>query len=88
MLHFFREQIMQRKCVTCGKYDECENMIRITKTANGEVFVNGSSKIFGRSAYLCYNRTCVEGAFKKNRLQRILKAQISEDLKGKITNEL
>lgn len=79
---------MQRKCVACGKYDERENMIRITRTADGKVVVNGNSKIFGRSAYICYNKACVEGAFKKNRLQRVLKAQISEDLKGKITDEL
>lgn len=79
---------MQRKCVACGNYYDRKNMIRITKTANGEIFVNGNSKIFGRSAYICYNETCVEGAFKKNRLQRILRTQIPEDLKGKITDEL
>ena len=79
---------MQRKCVACGKYDERENMIRITKTTDGEVVVNGNSKVFGRSAYICYNKACIENAFKKNRLQRVLKTQIQEDLKGKITNEL
>lgn len=79
---------MQRKCVACGKYDDRENMIRITRTAGGEVVVNGNSKVFGRSAYICYNKDCVNGAFKKNRVQKVLKAQISEDLKGKILNEL
>ena len=79
---------MQRKCIACGKYDDRENMIRITRTVNGDVFVNGNSKIFGRSAYICYNKTCIEDAFKKNRLQRVLKVQIPEDLKGKITDEL
>lgn len=79
---------MQRKCVACGKYDDRENMIRITKTADGQVFVNGNSKIFGRSAYICYNETCVNEALKKNRLQKVLKTQISEDLKGKLINEL
>lgn len=79
---------MQRKCIACGKYDERENMIRITKTTDGEVVVNGNSKVFGRSAYICYNKACIENAFKKNRLQRVLKTQIQEDLKGKITNEL
>jgi len=79
---------MQRKCIACGKYDDRENMIRITRTADGEVFLNGNSKIFGRSAYICYNKTCVEDSLKKNRLQRVLKAQIPNDLKGKIINEL
>lgn len=79
---------MQRKCIACGKYDDRKNMIRVTKTADNEVFVNGNSKIFGRSAYICYNKACVECALKKNRLQRVLKAQISEELKGKIIDEL
>ena len=79
---------MQRKCIGCGLLNDRENMIRITRTASGEVVVNGNSKIFGRSAYICYNKTCIEEAFKKNRLQKVLKAQISEDLKGKIIDEL
>jgi len=79
---------MQRKCVGCGLLNDRENMIRITKTSDGQVFVNGNSKIFGRSAYICYNTTCIDEALKKNRLQKVLKTQIPEDLKGQIINEL
>ena len=79
---------MQRKCAGCGELKDRKNMIRITRTADGKVFVNGNSKIYGRSAYICYNKDCVDSALKKNRIHKILKAQVSEDLKGKILDEL
>ena len=49
--------------------------------------INPDSKIFGRSAYLCYNKSCVELALKKNKIQKALKCSISEELKGKLINE-
>jgi len=72
---------MLRKCVGCGELKDTENLIKITKEHNsGEIFLNPDGKIFGRSAYLCYNKLCVENALKKNRLNRALKT--TKDLKG------
>ena len=71
----------QRKCVGCGELKPRENMIKLTKNhKDGKVVLNPDSKTFGRSAYLCYNRSCVEAALKKSKLNRVLKT--SEDLKG------
>lgn len=75
---------MQRKCVGCGEYFPREELIRITKTANGNIVVDGNSKIFGRSAYICYNKDCVEGALKKGRLQKVLRTSLDEDVIEKI----
>ena len=45
--------------------------MKITKNyLTGKVEINENSKIFGRSAYLCYNEKCIEMAFKKNRLNK------------------
>lgn len=78
-----------RKCVGCGQIKNRDELIKITKEHQANTLViNGNSTVFGRSAYLCYNMSCVESAFKKNKLQKILKAPISEELKGKIINEL
>ena len=55
-----------RKCAGCGKILNRNNMIKITKQKNAQsLVVNGNSKIFGRSVYLCYNNSCIEAAFKK-----------------------
>ncbi len=80
---------IKRKCVGCGIIKNREDMIKITKEhATDNLVVNGNSKVFGRSAYLCYNNTCIEQAFKKNKLQKILKTPVSQELKGQLTDEL
>ena len=63
-----------RKCVGCGELKPRNEMIKITKDfLTGELVLNPNSKTFGRSAYLCYNLSCIETAFKKNKINRILK---------------
>ncbi len=80
--------MFERKCVACGSYKKKDELIKLTKeNPHNDVVLNGNSEVFGRSAYLCYNISCIEGALKKNRLQRALKTNISEDLKGKLLNE-
>ena len=80
--------MVERKCVGCGKLKDRKDIIKITReNAHGNVIVNPDNKIFGRSVYLCYNNSCVENAFKKNKISKILKASVPEDLKGKLLNE-
>lgn len=78
-----------RKCVGCGIIKDRKDLIKITaQHPLKNIVINGGAKIFGRSAYLCYNNTCIENAFKKDRLKKVLKAAIPEELKGNLLNEL
>ncbi len=79
--------MVDRKCIACGIIKDRNNLIKITAQAEN-VVINGGSKIFGRSAYLCYNKTCIENAFKKNRLKKMLKVSVPNELKGKLLDEL
>ena len=63
----------QRKCVGCGELKPREDLIRVMKTDKKELIVNPNSKTFGRSAYLCYNQSCIELALKKSKLNKALK---------------
>ena len=74
-----------RKCVGCGVVKDRKNLIKITfnKQIN-KAIINTDTKIFGRSVYLCYNKSCIINAIKKNKLEKFLKAPISEELKGKL----
>ena len=79
----------KRKCTGCGELKDRHNMLKITVNhENGDIVVNPNSLTFGRSAYLCYNNSCIENAFKKDRLKKVLKSHVHEDLKGKILDEL
>ena len=72
-----------RKCVGCGEIKPRKNMIKITKeNLTGQLIVNPNSKTFGRSVYLCYNRSCIEQALKKKKINRALKTNADADLKG------
>lgn len=72
---------MLRKCVGCGKLIDTKELIKLTKNhLSGEIIINPDTMTFGRSAYLCYNQTCITNALKKNRLNRALKT--SQELKG------
>lgn len=70
----------QRKCVGCGEFKPKENLIKITKNHdNGQLVINPNSVTFGRSAYLCYNQSCIEAAFKKSRINKALKTGVALD---------
>ena len=73
-----------RKCVGCGEFKPRKEMIKITKEfQSGEVILNPDSKTFGRSAYLCYNQSCIEQALKKNKINKVLRTKNTcENLKG------
>ena len=80
--------MITRKCAGCGEIKNRDELIKITReNSHGDVVINRSNKIFGRSVYLCYNKSCIEAAFKKNKISKILKASVPEDLKGKLLNE-
>ena len=57
-------------------------LIKITRTNDGNVVIMPNSKIFGRSVYLCYNKNCIDNALKKDKLKRLLKYTGDADLKG------
>ena len=56
---------------------EKTDLIRIMKTYDtGEVIIMPTSKNFGRSSYLCYNKECLKVALKKKKIQRTLRKDI------------
>lgn len=76
------EKKVLRRCIGCFETKNREDLLKITREHNSnEIFINPNSKIFGRSVYLCYNKRCIESALKKNKLQKFLKASLTEDLK-------
>lgn len=81
--------MIERRCVSCWQVKDRGELIKITaNNANGDIIINPNSKIFGRSAYLCYNEACIEAAFKKNKLAKHLKSSIPNELKGQLLDEL
>ena len=77
----------ERRCAGCWQIKDKNDLIKITRTAQG-VVVKPNSFTFGRSAYLCYNDSCIESAFRKNKLSKVLKTSVPNELKGQLLDEL
>lgn len=77
----------ERRCAGCWQIKDRKDLIKITNSAQG-VIVNPNSLTFGRSVYLCYNNSCIESAFKKNKISKFLKASVPAELKGYLLDEL
>lgn len=80
---------IMRKCAGCGAIKDRRSMIKITKNhIDNSVVINPSSKIYGRSVYVCTQRECFKIAVKKNRFYKMLKTKINEDVLAKISDAL
>ena len=70
----------KRKCIACGEVKPRSELIKITKEyKSGDIVIMPDSKTFGRSVYLCYNEDCINTAFKKSKLNKILKSGVNID---------
>lgn len=79
------ERKFKRKCISCSEYKEKRDLIKITKTKDGEIIVNPSSLQHGRSVYICKKQECLDYAIKNKRFNKALKSTISEETLKQIT---
>ena len=71
---------IMRKCISCGELKRRGELIKVTKEHGSDnVVIAPSSNTFGRSVYLCYNQSCIDNAFRKNRINKALKTNTNID---------
>lgn len=68
-----------RKCQGCAKILDRENFIKITLN-EGKLHINPSSKVLGRSLYICPDIKCIKNVIKKKRLMTALKFKNFEEI--------
>lgn len=77
----------ERMCVVCRTASERTGLIRIMRDAQGNFFLEPAPKTFGRSAYICKKRECVDKCFKKKLLNKTFKQSIPEDVYARLYAE-
>lgn len=63
-------------------------MIRILKTADEGIIIDGTGKKNGRGAYICPDLECLDKAIKSKGIERSLKTTISSDIYDGLKEEL
>ena len=81
------KKVPLRQCVGCGEMKGKKEMMRILKTAEGEICLDITGKKNGRGAYLCKQRECLEKARKNKGLERSFKIRIPDEVYETLNKE-
>ena len=81
-------KIPQRKCVGCNTSKDKKELIRVVKSAEGEISVDMTGKKNGRGAYICHDENCLKMAIKAKRLENAFECQISEEIYERLLQEI
>jgi predicted RNA-binding protein YlxR (DUF448 family) len=77
-----------RMCVSCREMKEKTYLIKVVKSAGGEIVIDKTGKLPGRGAYVCKNPDCVLKSEKKHSFERTFKGQVPPLLYHSLRNEI
>ena len=69
--------VPERTCVACRAQQPKRALIRIVRSASGQVAIDPTGKASGRGAYLCPRRNCWQTGLRKDVLVRALKTVLA-----------
>jgi len=72
------KHVPQRTCVGCREVNAKRQLVRVVRTAGGQVEVDPTGKAAGRGAYLHERRTCWAHALERRSLDQALRMTITE----------
>ena len=81
-------KIPMRMCVGCREMREKRSLLRIVKSAEGEISFDPVGKKPGRGAYICRDRACLERAVRQKQLERALEQKIDEAVYARLMEEI
>ena len=82
------KKIPMRTCIGCNNAKPKKELIRIVKSADGEVSIDFTGKKNGRGAYVCRDISCLEMAIKTKRLSRAFEMPIENEVYEKLKIEI
>ena len=82
------KKIPLRQCVGCGEMKGKKDMMRVLRTAEGEICLDVTGKKNGRGAYLCRSMDCLMKANKTKGLERAFQCAIPNEIYLKLEKEL
>lgn len=73
-----QKKIPMRRCNGCNEQKPKNELIRIVKSPEGEIFLDLTGKKSGRGTYICNNAECLLKAKKSHRIDRTFEMTIPE----------
>lgn len=82
------KKIPVRRCVGCNESKPKKELVRIVRSAEGEISVDLTGKKSGRGAYLCPKAACLTKVQKAKRLERALDCAIPDEVYARLAQEI
>lgn len=82
------KKVPVRMCSGCGQHFPKKELVRVVRSAEGELSVDLTGRKPGRGAYLCPKVDCLKKARKARRLERSLDCQIPDEVYQKLEEEI
>ena len=83
-----QRKIPTRMCTGCGEHFPKKELVRVVRSAEGEISVDLTGKKAGRGAYICKKVDCLRKAQKTKRLERTFSCQIPEEVYHRLEEEI
>lgn len=82
------KKVPVRRCVGCGEGKPKKELVRIVRTAQGEVLFDPTGRKSGRGVYVCPCSACLAKAVKKKSLERALQVPIPPEVHQRLAAEV
>ena len=82
------KKIPLRMCSGCGQHLPKKELVRVVRSAQGELSVDLTGRKPGRGAYICPKVDCLKKARKARRLERSLDCQIPDEVYHRLEEEI
>ena len=79
-----QKKIPLRKCLGCGCQKPKQELVRVVRSAEGEVSLDLTGKKAGRGAYICKSAQCLKAA----RKDRAFSVTVPDDVYDEMEKEL
>ena len=81
------KKVPLRQCVGCGEMQGKKEMMRVLRTAEGDICLDTTGKKNGRGAYLCISGECLKKARRNKGLERSFKMNIPNEVYDTLEKE-
>jgi len=80
------EKIPLRMCIVCRQMKPKAELLRVVKSADGQIFEDSTFKAAGRGAYVCRQEECLQKCIKTRAFNRAFKGQMPQEIYDTIKN--
>ena len=81
------KKIPMRMCIACREMKPKQEMMRVVKNADGEIYADPTGKAAGRGAYICTANACQKKLNDKKLLNKAFSADVAASVYENVKEE-